>query len=256
MKHLVIGMGEVGHSILEFAKSNNCDIQGRDVDESGPREADVLHICYGYGNLFPKITAAYVNAYRPQICIIHSTVLPGTTDLVRTLTPKSVVAYSPVRGRHTDDGGMVSDLARYIKFYSSDDGFDDEVVRDALHGMGFRTGDFESSRALELAKLLETSYTGLLVAWSQEMNRFAWDQGADLRELHNFFVEIEHLPRYLYPPGHIGGHCIIQNMDILDELRDSPLLNAVRASNEARSLELSKAEKEKRHRPIPLGGQS
>jgi hypothetical protein len=248
MKHLIIGMGEVGQSLLSFALSNGCQAAGRDLVESGQREADVLHVAYPYGAEFVSATAAYLDAYRPQSAIIHSTVIPGTTESVaeRAGCP---IAYSPVRGRHDDDGQMVRDLGHYVKFYATDGA---DLAGEDLQEMGFNVERFNSVRGLELAKLCETTYTGLLIAWAQEMDRYCTQQSADFEELHKFLAEPEYLPRFMFQPGYIGGHCILPNIDLLNSLRESSLLDAILISNDVRALELGKPDG-KRYRPVPLG---
>ena len=74
-----------------------------------------------------------------------------------------------------------------------------------------------SPEALELAKLLETTYFGLLIAWAQEMNRFAETANADYLEVGKFFREIGYLPNVLFQPGFIGGHCVMPNIALLQQ---------------------------------------
>ena len=85
---------------------------------------------------------------------------------------------------------------------------------------------------LEMAKLLETSYFGVLIMWAKEMHRFAEQIGGDYWDLFAFFDEIDYLPGARFEQGFIGGHCIMPNIDILGTLMDSDLLAAVRSSNE------------------------
>ena len=48
-----------------------------------------------------------------------------------------------------------------------------------LEACGMKTAQMSAPETLELAKLLETSYFGLLIAWAQEMERFATNVGGD-----------------------------------------------------------------------------
>ena len=100
--------------------------------------------------------------------------------------------------------------------------------------------------ALELAKLLETTYFGLLIAWAQEMNRFSETVSADYVEVGKFFREIAYLPNVLFQPGFIGGHCVMPNIDLLQQRFPSEFLQVVQGSNEARKAELAAQEL---HRP-------
>ena len=86
--------------------------------------------------------------------------------------------------------------------------------------------------AAELAKLTETTYFGLLIAWAQEVERYCDLTGQDYDEIASFYEEIPFLPPVRYFPGVIGGHCVMSNIDILGRLVDSDLLTAVVTSNE------------------------
>jgi UDP-N-acetyl-D-mannosaminuronate dehydrogenase len=94
-----------------------------------------------------------------------------------------------------------------------------------------------SPEALELAKLLETSYFGILVAWAQEMDRFAESVDADYWEAADFFAEIDFLPPVGFQPGYIGGHCVMPNLDLLEHVRPSPFIDVIRESNIRRARE-------------------
>jgi UDP-N-acetyl-D-mannosaminuronate dehydrogenase len=95
--------------------------------------------------------------------------------------------------------------------------------------------------ALELAKLLETTYFGLLITWAQEMNRFAQALTVDYLEVGKFFDEIPYLPSVLFQPGYIGGHCVMPNINLLQQRFRSDFLDVVNSSNENRKLELEQA---------------
>jgi UDP-N-acetyl-D-mannosaminuronate dehydrogenase len=95
-----------------------------------------------------------------------------------------------------------------------------------------------SPEALELAKLLETTYFGILVAWAQEMDRFTSVVDADYWETTAFFEEIGFLPPVGFQPGYIGGHCVMPNLDLLEQVRSSPFIDVMRESNSRREREL------------------
>jgi len=91
--------------------------------------------------------------------------------------------------------------------------------------------------ALELAKLAETTYFGVLIAYAQELNRYAERLEVDYSEASRFFEEIDFLPKVRYYPGFIGGHCVIPNIKLLKQVYESELLNAVLSSNDKRAEE-------------------
>ena len=57
----------------------------------------------------------------------------------------------------------------------------------------------------------------------------------DYAEVVSFYEEIRFLPRVTYFPGVIGGHCVMPNIEILRQLEDSPLLDAIRWSNDRKA---------------------
>ena len=102
---------------------------------------------------------------------------------------------------------------------------------------GITTQRMSSPEALELAKILETSYFGVLVAWAQEMDRFAEAVDADYWETTDFFEEIDFFPPVGFQPGYIGGHCVMPNLELLEQVRPSPFIDAMRESNSRRARE-------------------
>lgn len=233
-RHLVIGLGEIGRPILKhietwYDRTMGIEVVGRDVD---PFEAEqmihVVHVCFPWSECFPDAVLEYVEQYKPDLCIIHSTVPPGTTRAIADQAQGPMVAYSPVRGRH---GEMVKDLLRYHKFVGAPNGMSLAVAAGTLTACGFDVKAMEPPEALELAKLLATSYSGLLIAWAQEMERFAHEVGCSYWDVLPFLAEPPHLPKVAFQPGHIGGHCIMPNIELLNQVKTSHFLNAIRLSN-------------------------
>jgi len=100
-----------------------------------------------------------------------------------------------------------------------------------LAGAGMRVERFSSPEALELSKLLETTYLGLLIAWAQEVERYAREFEADYCEIMRFTEEIDYFPPVIFQPGFIGGHCVMPNIDLLQTVHSSPLVQAIKRSN-------------------------
>jgi UDP-glucose 6-dehydrogenase len=88
--------------------------------------------------------------------------------------------------------------------------------------------------ATELAKLTETTYFGLLIAWAQELERYCDQTGQAYEEIISFYEEISFFPTTKYFPGIIGGHCVMPNIEILRKFDDSSLLRAIESSNRAK----------------------
>src|ERR1051326_9612532 len=89
---------------------------------------------------------------------------------------------------------------------------------------------FRSPEATELAKLTETTYFGLMIAWAQEVERYCNRANQDYAEVASFYDEIKFFPPVKYFPGVIGGHCVMPNIEILSKFESSALLKAIKMS--------------------------
>jgi UDP-N-acetyl-D-mannosaminuronate dehydrogenase len=230
---IVVGLGEVGRPLYEIL-GQTYDCVGVDIDSIRvTRPCSVMHICIPYQIPdFVGAASAYVAKYKPQLTVINSTVAPGTTQAVAA-SSRSQVVYSPVRGKHAR---MQSDLLRYRKFVGADDAKARDVAIAHFAGAGFKTDQFASSTAGEVAKLLETTWLGVLVAWAQEAERIGLVHGASYDEINAFVEEIDFLPHHI-TPGFIGGHCVMPNIQILRSQYRSQFLDAIVESN-ARKAEM------------------
>lgn len=233
-KIVVVGLGEVGRPILELASKNH---HAMGVDVSPPAEivsggVDVLHVCFPYGiNDFVGEAARYIELFRPALTIINSTVAVGTTRTVARRTGAAVVN-SPVRGKHAH---MVEDLVRYVKFVGAIDQGAGQRAAEHFQSLGMKTNVLSSPEATELAKLTETTYFGLMIAWAQEVERYCDQLGQNYEDVVSFYEEIKFFPPVKYVPGVIGGHCVMPNIRILNQLGPSEVVQAIVSSNRKKS---------------------
>jgi UDP-N-acetyl-D-mannosaminuronate dehydrogenase len=244
MNNLVIGTGQIGWPLMATLTTAYPIVFGRD-EESVPNlpTIDAVHICFPYSDEFVNCVVRYVKEYQPSLCIIHSTVVPGTTDNINCQIGADVV-YSPVRGRHNS---MINDLGRYTKFVAGNKS-GVEAALSLFKAAGIKACRFPSVRGLELAKLLSTTYSGLLIAWAQEMERYCTAVGMAYLDLLPFFAEIDYLPRVAFQPGYIGGHCIMPNLELLSEILESSFITAIKESND----KMSGVSSDERLYPIPM----
>jgi UDP-glucose 6-dehydrogenase len=205
------------------------DTLGVDIEPTELLEAvDVLHICYPFEIPdFIGETVRYVELYRPTLTIINSTVAIGTTRAIGQRTGAAVVN-SPIRGKHAR---MLEELRVYTKFIGAADPLAGEQAAKHFQSVGLRTKVLSSPEASELAKLTETTYFGLMIAWAQEVERYCDKTGADYHEVISFYEEIRYLPPVRYFPGVIGGHCVMPNIKILSNLDHSEILAVIDSSN-------------------------
>ena len=188
-----------------------------------------LHICYPFQiKDFMGETSRYIERFRPALTIINSTVAIGTTRAVAERTHAAVVN-SPVRGKHAH---MLDDLRKYTKFVGAIDRVAGENAAKHFESLGLTTKVLSSPEATELAKLTETTYFGLMIAWAQEVERYCDHLGENYEEVISFYEEIKFFPPVKYFPGVIGGHCVMQNIEILNRYDQSVILAAIRASNQ------------------------
>ena len=255
---LVIGLGEMGSPILKMI-SESVLAYGLDLGGEDPPDGEVhcVHICYPYGERFISATVNYIKRLRPRMCIIHSTVAPGTTRKIGEVTRNKHVygrplwlAYSPVRGRR---GHFDTDLRHYTKFVAGISGPESDAACTHLNSLGFKAVIAESPETLELGKLVETAYVGVLIAWAQEMDRFCRELGVDYSRMMATMKELRFVNREFYP-GHIGGHCVIPNLDLLEQVRPSYFARAIRASNDEKKVEWESSgiDLDERHCPKEL----
>ncbi len=241
---VLIGLGEIGRPLFNIIQRTYPGARGVDIEPVAiDAPVGIMHVCYPFtlDSDFVGTTVAYAKKYAPQLIVINSTVAPGTTREVQTQTGIPSV-YSPVRGKHTR---MEADLGHYHKFVGGTDAA--AVLRAAQHfeSIGLHVEKRDKPETVELGKLLETSYFGLLIAWAQEMDRFAKQYGVDYREMTDFFAEVDYLPQHVFVPGYIGGHCVIPNIALLKSRLHSTVLDAIVASNEQKGKELAADEVEK-----------
>ncbi len=243
-KTLVIGLGEIGKPLMNLL-SRSHDVVGKDIEPLDLQEpVEVMHICYPYeiGD-FVGTTVEYIRQYKPSLVIINSTVVPGTSRQIQEQVEVPVV-YSPIKGKHWK---MEDDLLYYPKFVA---GFEEEAaVQAGTHFLrvGMKVRLFKPVEGLELAKLIETTYFGLLIAWAQEVERLAKQVEADYYDVMSFTEGIPYLPPQIFTPGYIGGHCVIPNIHLLLTKFQSKFFDAILDSNYRKALELGMEEALKRN---------
>src|SRR5947207_12076623 len=225
---VIVGLGEVGKPLLEIMKGK---YQTFVVDIDQPASisrCNVMHVCFPFQtDKFVGQVVEYIHQYRPALTVINSTVAPGTTRSIAVESGTPVV-HSPVRGKHVR---MQEEMLHYVKFVGALDEQSGQRAVEHFEGVGMKTKLLTSPEASEIAKLTETTYFGLLIAWAQEVERYCTKLGANYDEVVSFYEEIRFFPPVKYFPGEIGGHCVMPNTDILLQKFPSALLQAIVQSN-------------------------
>jgi UDP-N-acetyl-D-mannosaminuronate dehydrogenase len=227
-KVIVVGLGEIGKPLLELMSQYH-DTVGVDITPiKRAGTVDVLHICFPFEiKDFIGETVRYIELYKPALVVINATVAIGTTRAIGQRTAVAVV-HSPIRGKHAR---MLEELHLYTKFVGATNPLAGEQAERHFRSVGLKTKMLSSPEASELAKLTETTYFGLLIAWAQEVERYCDKTGADYNDVISFYEEIKYLPPVKYFPGIIGGHCVMPNIKLLGNLDHSEILAAIELSN-------------------------
>jgi hypothetical protein len=242
----IIGLGEVGKALFEIIRGVYPETYGMDLNGTLPEDLNFLHICYPYhGEPFTSITSEYINRFNPEITIIESTIPPGTTSKILAETKKPI-CHSSVRGLHPY---LKVGLFRFPKYIGSATAEHPEwafKVADYYKGLGIQAEVCRSALEVELGKLLELCEYSLDIAWQQEAYRICRSLGADYeqavtiqRDKYSFTQKSEHeFRRFPITPGHIGKHCCIPAVNIMNRVYPSKFLEAILDSNIKRLKEL------------------
>jgi UDP-N-acetyl-D-mannosaminuronate dehydrogenase len=236
---IIVGLGEVGKPLFQIIKTQH-EVFGVDVDLAAPlNRCDVMHICFPFRDeKFVGQVVEYIGRYQPALTIINSTVAPGTSRRIAVESGVAVVS-SPVRGKHAH---MREEMLHYTKFIGALDPESGARAAQHFESAGIKTKVLGSPEATEIAKLTETTYFGVMIAWAQEVERYCKELGADYDEVVSFYEEIKFFPPVKYFPGVIGGHCVMPNIDILLQKFPSGLLQAVVQSNRMKEKSLGQKE--------------
>ena len=239
---LVVGLGEVGRPLYDILSEKFSKVYGYDLDSNKTIDSlddvkspiGILHIAYPFKELnqFIDVTLGYINMLSPSLVIVHSTVALGTTRALQSRT-NAKVAYSPVRGKHPL---MKDHMIFWTKWVAAINRAALDHAREHLETAGFKVRVAQEPESLELAKLWETVYRAIMIASWHEVHRIAMRFGADLDVVAEFVSEVHEVlkDRPVYYPDVIGGHCLIQNTEVLFKQTGSRLLELVLESNRKR----------------------
>ncbi|MBI4159831.1 hypothetical protein HY504_01560 [Candidatus Wolfebacteria bacterium] len=237
-KHLIIGAGEVGQALFNVLKKHYYVVL-RDKDGHKKEKFDVVHIAYPPSKNFVRITRRYNVLYRPRLIIVHSTVPVGTTRKLGRLA-----VHSPIRGTHTrghhpgvmrgkkqptgeqSQSYLGQSLKFFVKYFA---GPKAPEAAQYFEKAGIATRVFKKPETTELLKILDTTYLGWNVVFAKEVKRMCDEKGLYFDEVYaipnrdyNEGYRRFGMPHVIRPvlkamPGKIGGHCVIQNCDLLDD---------------------------------------
>jgi len=228
-KDIVCGLGEIGLPIYKII-SKVFPVQGYDIDSSlipksrnnfDSYKVRFLHICIPFNKNFIQNVMKLDKKFSPESIVIHSTIKPGTTTSLQKKL-KIPVIFSATRGVHKR---MQSDLKKYTKFFALQNKNSSSKLASSNFSQLMKKSKIKSKQmsnpiTLELAKIIcDTSYYGWLINYAQMSKIIAEKHNVDYDEMWSFSDEIHKFlgnrPKMF--PGFIGGHCVIPNLELIDE---------------------------------------
>lgn len=234
MKIGIIGYGEIGSSISKVYNSfDNYDIRVIDPfknindDING---VEILNICIPFVDNFVELVKQYIAKANPKYTIIHSTVSPGTTKLIG-----GKICHSPMRGLHPNlDLGMKT----FLKYIGPEDCESAKLYQEHLTSIGIKSYICKDSKTTEYAKLLDTTYYGMCIAFHSEVSNLCENECIDFQEVMTIYNQSynegysklgkQNVVRpVLYPTKKIGGHCVVPNALILKDYMNSKIIDSI-----------------------------
>ena len=216
-KHLVIGIGEVGRSLFNVLKPHY-NVFFRDKNDNLEGKFNILHICYPNVKDFIKISKFYIKKYEPKLAIIHSTIPVGYTKKIGF-----IAVHSPIRGLHPN---LDKGIKTFVKYFG---GKKAKEAAKIFSDIGIKTQYFAKSGTTELLKILDTTYYGWNIIFAKETKRICDKLKLNFEEVYTI-ANSDYNDGYMKlgksnvvrpvlkaMPGKIGGHCIVQNCDLLDD---------------------------------------
>ena len=118
---------------------------------------------------------------------------------------------------------MLKDVKRYTKFFviaknAPKKQWATKTFSRKMKNCGVKTRQMSKPETLELGKILcDTSYLGWLINYAQLTNMIAIQYNVNYDEMWTFSDEINKFlgNRPKMYPGFIGGHCVIPNLDLV-----------------------------------------
>ena len=240
-KDVVAGLGEIGTPIMKLLSQGTTvvgfDINSRIINKQKLKKYEqlptqILHICIPFSKKFSANIFTLNKKFKPAMIVIHSTIAPNTTKRIQKKVSIPVM-YSATRGVHKR---MLSDLKRYTKFFAIENDAPKKkwaisTYSKLLKKCGVKSKKMKNPITLELAKILvDTSYYGWLINYAQLTNMIAIKHKVDYEEIWSFADEIHSFlgnrPKMF--PGFIGGHCIIPNLNLIQNKK----LNLIKEIND------------------------
>lgn len=231
MKIGIIGYGEIGSSLHKIYHKYNVGIIDTQIGYNDDiTNCHILNICIPFSSNFISIINNYINIIKPNLTVIHSTVEPGTTKQIN-----GRVCHSPVRGLHPN---LDIGIKTFLKYIGSENYEVAQEYYKHLQELNIPAYICENSLTSEYAKLLDTTYYGVCIAFHSDVFSLCKKYNLNFDEVMTKYnksyndgyksLEKTHFCRpILYGDTKIGGHCVVPNAEILSNYLDSELIKGI-----------------------------
>jgi UDP-N-acetyl-D-mannosaminuronate dehydrogenase len=239
----ILGYGEIGQAIHKLY-SNSCNnlntqIFIKDLNRNDEfQNLDVLNVSIPYNDSFNFIDVVSTIAIESnaKMLIVHSTIQVGTIKKLKEILPNTKIAHSPCRGIHPN---LYEGLLTFPKFVGATSMLDADEVAQHLHLINIKTFICKNSETTELAKLLDTSYYGICIAFHGEAFKICEKANADFEQAMTIYNTSYNdgytklgkqnvvRPVLTSPIDGIGGHCVVENAELLLKQFNSTALNLI-----------------------------
>lgn len=212
MKHLTVGLGEVGGAINKIVGGQYVTRTKRTWDGEF---VDVVHVCIPFNN--EKEFNMLVRTYKSwgKLVIVHSSVPVGTCDDLG-------VVHSPVRGVHPL---LEKGIRTFVKYFG---GKHAQKAAKIFQELGIKTKVYREAKTTEALKLWDTTQYGVLIMLEKQIHKWCKENNInfdavytqankDYNEGYMALNRPEVVRPYLkHIPGPIGGHCVMPNVKLLN----------------------------------------
>jgi len=216
MNSLIIGGGEVGTALQEVLINHYpVWVKGKEPLDLQPSiSPKIMHICFPYTDEFVSEVERYQELYKPKYTVIHSTVPLGTSRRCKAY-------HSPIRGVHPH---LKEGLLTFIKYLAPKS----EELKEYFEKTGIKIKLVDKSENTEALKIWSTTQYGRYIELEKEIYKYCEDNDLDFdlvygdsNKTYNEGYEklgMGHVRRPILKQveGAIGGHCVLQNYELLN----------------------------------------
>lgn len=242
MKIGILGYGEIGqaiHKVYLNSTTQNFQVFVKDLNkDDGLLDLDVLNVSIPYNDSFDFVKAVkeVIESSCAKLTIIHSTVAVGTIRRLKEILSDKKIVHSPCRGIHPN---LYEGIRTFPKFIGSTNTEDTSEASKHLTSVGIKVIECENSETTELAKLLDTSYYGVCIAYHGEALKACGKFGANFEQVMTTYNQTYNegytqlgkanvvRPVLSAPVDGIGGHCVVENAELLLKQFQSPALDFI-----------------------------